>query len=32
MSMDRNTEPTKVVVETPATEPQQLQSSYSDEP
>ena len=31
MSMDRNSEPTKVVVETPPTEPQQLQSSYSDE-
>ena len=31
MSMDRNSEPTKVLVETPATEPQQLQSSYSDE-
>jgi hypothetical protein len=30
MSMDRNSEPTKVVVETPATEPQ-LQASYSDE-
>ena len=32
MSMDRNTEPTKVLVETPATlEPQQLQASYGDE-
>ena len=31
MAVDRNSEPTKVVVETPATEPQQLQSSYSDE-
>jgi hypothetical protein len=29
MSMDRNSEPTKVIVETP--EPQQLQASYSDE-
>jgi hypothetical protein len=31
MAVDRNSEPTKVLVETPATEPQQLQSSYSDE-
>jgi hypothetical protein len=31
MAVDRNSEPTKVIVETPATEPQQLQSSYSDE-
>ncbi len=32
MSMDRNTEPTKVLVKTPATlEPQQLQASYGDE-
>ena len=31
MAVDRNSEPTKVLVETPAREPQQLQSSYSDE-
>jgi hypothetical protein len=31
MAVDRNSEPTKVLVETPPTEPQQLQSSYSDE-
>ena len=31
MAVDRNSEPTKVIVETPPTEPQQLQSSYSDE-
>jgi len=32
MSMDRNTEPTKLIVETPvAPEPQQLQASYGDE-
>ena len=31
MAVDRNSEPTKVIVETPVTEPQQLQASYSDE-
>lgn len=31
MAVDRNSEPTKVLVETPETKPQQLQSSYSDE-
>lgn len=31
MSMDRNTEPTKVIVETPASPEPPLQASYGDE-
>lgn len=31
MSMDRNTEPTKVLVETPASPEPPLQASYGDE-